>query len=181
MAVDHLAIKRIFDPFGRTSLHTPCPVYIKSRMTPDIRETIRTRKLSSQMKTLREIWTHRTIPYRIRGSRYRISLSYLSPFYVTGFLCHLFQEQEPALRFDPIFHLSYPMKILGLPEGTVKSRMRKAKEQLKEKLEAIGYDRCCPAICGCHTGIMPGNVRKICIFRYNIHCKKYGISIAVGF
>lgn len=32
-------------------------------------------------------------------------------------------------------------KILGLPEGTVKSRMRKAKEQLKEKLEAIGYDR----------------------------------------
>lgn len=32
-------------------------------------------------------------------------------------------------------------KILGLPEGTVKSRMRKAKQQLKEKLEAIGYDR----------------------------------------
>ncbi len=32
-------------------------------------------------------------------------------------------------------------KILGLPEGTVKSRMRKAKKQLKEKLEAIGYDR----------------------------------------
>lgn len=32
-------------------------------------------------------------------------------------------------------------KILGLPEGTVKSRMRKAKDQLKEKLEAIGYDR----------------------------------------
>lgn len=31
--------------------------------------------------------------------------------------------------------------ILGLPEGTVKSRMRKAKKQLKEKLEAIGYDR----------------------------------------
>ncbi len=31
-------------------------------------------------------------------------------------------------------------KILGLPEGTVKSRMRKAKKQLKEKLEAIGYD-----------------------------------------
>ena len=30
--------------------------------------------------------------------------------------------------------------ILGLPEGTVKSRMRKAKKQLKEKLEAIGYD-----------------------------------------
>ncbi len=32
-------------------------------------------------------------------------------------------------------------KILSLPEGTVKSRMRKAKKQLKEKLEAIGYDR----------------------------------------
>ncbi len=32
-------------------------------------------------------------------------------------------------------------EILGLPEGTVKSRMRKAKKQLKEKLEAIGYDR----------------------------------------
>lgn len=32
-------------------------------------------------------------------------------------------------------------KILRLPEGTVKSRMRKAKKQLKEKLEAIGYDR----------------------------------------
>ncbi|MDE6750937.1 MAG: sigma-70 family RNA polymerase sigma factor [Lachnospiraceae bacterium] len=32
-------------------------------------------------------------------------------------------------------------EILGLPEGTVKSRMRNAKKQLKEKLEAIGYDR----------------------------------------
>ena len=32
-------------------------------------------------------------------------------------------------------------EILELPEGTVKSRMRKAKKQLKEKLEAIGYDR----------------------------------------
>jgi RNA polymerase sigma-70 factor (ECF subfamily) len=32
-------------------------------------------------------------------------------------------------------------EILGLPEGTVKSRMRKAKKQLKENLEAIGYDR----------------------------------------
>lgn len=32
-------------------------------------------------------------------------------------------------------------EILGLPEGTVKSQMRKAKKQLKEKLEAIGYDR----------------------------------------
>ena len=32
-------------------------------------------------------------------------------------------------------------EIIGLPEGTVKSRMHKAKKQLKEKLEAIGYDR----------------------------------------
>ena len=32
-------------------------------------------------------------------------------------------------------------KILGLPEGTVKSQKRKAKKLLKEKLEAIGYDR----------------------------------------
>lgn len=31
--------------------------------------------------------------------------------------------------------------ILALPEGTVKSRMRKAKKLLKEELEAIGYDR----------------------------------------
>lgn len=31
--------------------------------------------------------------------------------------------------------------ILVLPEGTVKSRMRKAKKLLKEELEAIGYDR----------------------------------------
>ncbi|MDE7285134.1 MAG: sigma-70 family RNA polymerase sigma factor [Lachnospiraceae bacterium] len=32
-------------------------------------------------------------------------------------------------------------EILGLPEGTVKSRMRNAKKKLKEKLEALGYDR----------------------------------------
>ena len=32
-------------------------------------------------------------------------------------------------------------KVLRLPEGTVKSRMRKAKKMLKEELEAIGYDR----------------------------------------
>ena len=31
--------------------------------------------------------------------------------------------------------------ILHLPEGTVKSRMRKAKNLLKKELEAIGYDR----------------------------------------
>lgn len=32
-------------------------------------------------------------------------------------------------------------EILALPEGTVKSRMRKAKKILKEELEARGYDR----------------------------------------
>ena len=32
-------------------------------------------------------------------------------------------------------------EILRLPEGTVKSRMRKAKKMLKEELEARGYDR----------------------------------------
>ena len=32
-------------------------------------------------------------------------------------------------------------EILNLPEGTVKSRMRKAKNLLKEELEAMGYDR----------------------------------------
>lgn len=32
-------------------------------------------------------------------------------------------------------------EILGLPEGTIKSQMRKAKKMLKEELEARGYDR----------------------------------------
>lgn len=32
-------------------------------------------------------------------------------------------------------------EILEMPEGTVKSRMRKAKKLLREELEAIGYDR----------------------------------------
>ena len=32
-------------------------------------------------------------------------------------------------------------EVLGLPEGTVKSQMRKAKKMLKEELEAIEYDR----------------------------------------
>ena len=41
----------------------------------------------------------------------------------------------------PDMQINEISKILGLPEGTVKSRMRKAKKQLKEKLEAIGYDR----------------------------------------
>ena len=32
-------------------------------------------------------------------------------------------------------------KILHIPEGTVKSRMNKARQILKEELEALGYDR----------------------------------------
>ena len=32
-------------------------------------------------------------------------------------------------------------KVLQIPEGTVKSRMNKAKHLLKKELEALGYDR----------------------------------------
>lgn len=32
-------------------------------------------------------------------------------------------------------------KVLQIPEGTVKSRMNKAKRLLKKELEALGYDR----------------------------------------
>lgn len=45
------------------------------------------------------------------------------------------------LHYSADMQINEISKILGLPEGTVKSRMRKAKKQLKEKLEAIGYDR----------------------------------------
>ncbi|MCI9051583.1 MAG: RNA polymerase sigma factor [Lachnospiraceae bacterium] len=45
------------------------------------------------------------------------------------------------LYYSADMQISEVSKILGLPEGTIKSRMRKAKKQLKEKLEAIGYDR----------------------------------------
>ena len=45
------------------------------------------------------------------------------------------------LYYSADLQISEIAGILGLPEGTVKSRMRKAKKQLKEKLEAIGYDR----------------------------------------
>lgn len=44
------------------------------------------------------------------------------------------------LYYSADMQINEVSKILGLPEGTVKSRMRKAKKQLKEKLEAIGYD-----------------------------------------
>ena len=45
------------------------------------------------------------------------------------------------LYYSADMQINEVSRILGLPEGTVKSRMRKAKKQLKEKLEAIGYDR----------------------------------------
>ena len=45
------------------------------------------------------------------------------------------------LYYSADMQISGISKILGLPEGTVKSRMRKAKKLLKEELEAIGYDR----------------------------------------
>ncbi len=45
------------------------------------------------------------------------------------------------LYYSADMQINEMSEILGLPEGTVKSRMRKAKKQLKEKLEAIGYDR----------------------------------------
>ncbi|MDE6220617.1 MAG: RNA polymerase sigma factor [Lachnospiraceae bacterium] len=45
------------------------------------------------------------------------------------------------LYYSADMQISEISEILGLPEGTVKSQMRKAKKQLKEKLEAIGYDR----------------------------------------
>lgn len=45
------------------------------------------------------------------------------------------------LYYSADLQINEVSEILGLPEGTVKSRMRKAKKLLKEKLEAIGYDR----------------------------------------
>ena len=45
------------------------------------------------------------------------------------------------LYYSANMQISEITGILGLPEGTVKSRMRKAKKLLKEELEAIGYDR----------------------------------------
>ena len=45
------------------------------------------------------------------------------------------------LYYSADMQINEVSEILGLPEGTVKSRMHKAKKQLKENLEAIGYDR----------------------------------------
>ena len=44
------------------------------------------------------------------------------------------------LYYSADMQINEVSKVLGLPEGTIKSRMRKAKRLLKEKLEAIGYD-----------------------------------------
>ena len=51
-------------------------------------------------------------------------------------------------RYREVIHLYYAAdlkpeeiaKTLGIPKGTVRSRLRKAKELLKARMEAIGYD-----------------------------------------
>lgn len=45
------------------------------------------------------------------------------------------------LYYSAEMQVSEIAKILHIPEGTVKTRMRKAKKMLKEELEALGYDR----------------------------------------
>ena len=62
---------------------------------------------------------------------------------IQGFVASLPEKYRIPiyLYYSADMQINEISKILGLPEGTVKSRMRKAKKQLKEKLEAIGYDR----------------------------------------
>ena len=51
-------------------------------------------------------------------------------------------------KYREVIHLYYAAelkpeeiaKTLGIPKGTVRSRLRKAKELLKVRMEAIGYD-----------------------------------------
>ena len=45
------------------------------------------------------------------------------------------------LYYSAEMQVSEIAKVLHIPEGTVKTRMRKAKKMLKEELEALGYDR----------------------------------------
>ena len=45
------------------------------------------------------------------------------------------------LYYSAEMQISEIAKVLHIPEGTVKTRMRKAKKMLKEELEALGYDR----------------------------------------
>lgn len=62
---------------------------------------------------------------------------------IQGFVASLPEKYRIPiyLYYSADMQINEIAEILGLPEGTVKSRMRKAKKQLKEKLEAIGYDR----------------------------------------
>ena len=62
---------------------------------------------------------------------------------IQGFVASLPEKYRIPiyLYYSANMQINEVSKILGLPEGTIKSRMRKAKKQLKEKLEAIGYDR----------------------------------------
>jgi RNA polymerase sigma-70 factor (ECF subfamily) len=62
---------------------------------------------------------------------------------VQGFIASLPEKYRLPiyLYYSADMRIKEISEILGLPEGTVKSRMREAKKQLKEKLEEIGYDR----------------------------------------
>ncbi|MCI8599152.1 MAG: RNA polymerase sigma factor [Lachnospiraceae bacterium] len=62
---------------------------------------------------------------------------------VQGFVASLPEKYRIPiyLYYSADMQINEISKILRLPEGTVKSRMWKAKKLLKEKLEAIGYDR----------------------------------------
>ncbi len=62
---------------------------------------------------------------------------------IQGFVASLPEKYRIPiyLHYSADLQINEISEILALPEGTVKSRMRKAKQQLKEKLEAIGYDR----------------------------------------
>jgi RNA polymerase sigma-70 factor (ECF subfamily) len=58
----------------------------------------------------------------------------------------LIQDLPEKNRVPLLLYYSAQMKVeeiaqvLKLPEGTVKSRLRKAKQIMKEKLEALGYE-----------------------------------------
>lgn len=45
------------------------------------------------------------------------------------------------LFYSSDMQISEIAEVLHIPEGTVKTRLRKAKKQLKKELEALGYDR----------------------------------------
>lgn len=62
---------------------------------------------------------------------------------IQGFVASLPEKYRMPiyLYYSANMQINEISRILRLPEGTVKSRMWKAKKMLKEKLEAIGYDR----------------------------------------